>query len=68
MKKNVELTEQEKELLKLTVWLYDGFHSLPDKHPCDMDDLRFHVHAIQNKIMKRLAARAHPELFNGGTS
>ena len=57
------LTDQEKDLLKQAADLYNGFYDLPDKHPSDMPEMRYHIHAIQSKIMGRVAVRLHPELF-----
>ena len=58
------VTAQEFEVLKMTAELYNALMALPDKHPSDADDSARDIHAIQNRVMARLAVRAHPDFFH----
>lgn len=58
-----ELTAQELAVLQMTAELFNALMALPDKHPSDADDFTRDIHAIQNRLMARLAVRAHPEFF-----
>lgn len=59
------LTDQEKEVLRLSAELYNAIALLPDKHPEDMKETEIDIHRIQNRVMARVASRAHPEIFGG---
>lgn len=49
------LTEGENSLLALAGDVASQFSKLPQLHPADVDDVAFHVHAIQNIILARAA-------------
>lgn len=42
---------------------YHEFTILPAGHPSDVAEFASHIHALQNLVMARLAARVHPEDF-----
>jgi hypothetical protein len=52
------MTDQEKEILRITGDLWNKFTRLPVMHPDDQDDVRFHIHAIQNIIYSREGMRS----------
>ena len=57
------LTQAERGIINLTAELWNATSALPDQHPCDLNELQRDIHNIQNRIMARLARRAHPEVF-----
>jgi len=59
----MKLTGQELEILRLTAEIYNLASKLPRQHPSDMEELAREIHSIQNRVMARLSARAHPEIF-----
>ena len=59
----VALTADEMAVLKLTASLWNVLVRLPDPHPSDAREYSLAVHAIQEKVMARLARRVHPEFF-----
>lgn len=58
------LTEREREALKQFSEGVAGIFALPKAHPADLQDVVFHVHAIQSIVMARAAIRAHPDEFH----
>jgi hypothetical protein len=58
------LSEQERKALAQFAEGSAGIFALPPVHPSDMQDIVFHVHAIQNIVMARAAVRAHPDEFH----
>lgn len=50
-----KLTDQEKELLKLSGKLADKWGELQQVHPSDTRDVIYHIHAIQNILLARSA-------------
>lgn len=57
------LTSKEKEILEISVNLWNEFLLLEEYHEDDKKDISFHIHAIQNIIMSREAIRNNPDLF-----
>lgn len=57
------LTPEEKALIEKVAGIWSDFIQLPRYHPADLEDVEFHIHALQNIFMSRVAVRAHPELF-----
>jgi hypothetical protein len=57
------LTPQEVHVTDLVGQAATMFATLPQMHPSDMQDVVFHVHAIQSIVMARAAMRAHPQEF-----
>lgn len=51
------MTPEEREILHDAGELWNKFILLPPEHPDDQNDVRFHVHAIQNIILARSAMR-----------
>lgn len=60
------MTDEEKAVIEMTAALFNAIHALGDHHPCDMGEYTRDVHNIQNRVMARVAARAHPEVFRRG--
>lgn len=58
-----QLTPAERTAINLTAQLWNTASQLPDQHPSDVAELQADIHAIQNRIMARLARRRHPEIF-----
>lgn len=59
----MKLTDEELRVLELSAQLYNAIFALGDHHPSDMDELAIDIHRIQNRVMARLAVRAHPNFF-----
>lgn len=57
------LTAAELEITALLGDCWNKFAALPDHHLSDSADFVFHIHALQNIVMARLAARVHPDHF-----
>lgn len=57
------MNEEEKNAITASAELWNAFLKLEKYHPDDVLDVRFHIHAIQNIIMSRVAVRNNPELF-----
>lgn len=55
------LSEKEKEVLRLSGELWNQFIELPTIHPDDNNDVRFHIHAIQNIVFARPAFESQKE-------
>lgn len=51
------LTEQEKKILEASANVWNEFMLLPEQHPDDIRDFRFHIHAIQNILLGMSATR-----------
>ena len=51
------MTEEEKELVDLLGTVYTKFNALPILNQSDVREVVFHVHAIQNTVMSRVAIR-----------
>lgn len=56
------MNDQEKIVMDHTVRLWNDFLKLPAGHPDDQQDVRFHIHAIQNILYARSHVRS---LFTG---
>lgn len=48
-----ELTEQEAHVIKASAYLWNEFLQLPVIHPDDINDVRFHLNAIQSILIAR---------------
>jgi hypothetical protein len=59
----MSLTDAEIRVTALAAETATAFSLLPVTHPSDLNDVIFHIHAIQNIIMARSAQRAHPHEF-----
>jgi hypothetical protein len=57
----VGLSPTELEALGIPGRFYRAFKALPQVHPADLDEVVFHVHALQRIVMQRAAMRAHPD-------
>lgn len=57
------MNEEEKRAIAASAELWNAFMKLEKYHPDDVQDVRFHIHAIQAIIMSREAVRNNPELF-----
>lgn len=57
------MTKEEKEVIAISVELWNAFLRMEKYHPDDVKDVRFHIHAIQNIVMSRETVRNNPELF-----
>ena len=53
----MELTNDEEQVLDITVDLVKAFCELPDEHPSDMEEFVTHIHSIQRLIMCRPTRR-----------
>lgn len=51
------VTDKEKEVMEITVKLWNEFMQLEEFHPDDINDFRFHLHSLQNIILMRSAYR-----------
>ena len=60
-KNDIKQTKEELEITELAGKIAGKFIMLEQTHPADLPDLIFHVHAIQNIIMARVAQRANPK-------
>lgn len=47
----------EKAILELTADVWNGFVDLEIQHPDDLNEVRFHIHALQNILLARVGAR-----------
>lgn len=57
------MNENEKNAIAASAELWNAFLKLEQYHPDDVQDVRFHIHAIQSIIMQREAIRNNSELF-----
>jgi hypothetical protein len=55
------ITDKEKEVLNASIELWSKFLDLPKEHEDDNNDMRHHIHAIQNMILGRSTRRALKE-------
>lgn len=51
------MTEQENKIIDITSNLWSNIVDLPVQHPDDIQDFRFHIHAIQVMIFARKTLR-----------
>lgn len=58
------ITEQEREVIRITAALYNALAALPVQHPADMDESIRDIHNIQNRVMARATARADTSFFS----
>lgn len=47
------MSEQDQKVLDITAVLWNEYLKIPQAHPDDLHDVRFHIHAIQNIIFAR---------------
>ena len=57
------LTEGEKYVLDLLSDASRAFFKLPDHHPSDKQEWAHEMHLLQQRVMCRMAIRAHPDYF-----
>ena len=57
------MEEQEIKVLNNLADAWNEFLKLKIQHPDDEPEFKYHIHAIQNIVMARKAAREHPEYF-----
>lgn len=57
------LTPDEIQLLNGLADCYNQFVALPDRHPCDLDEVAIHIHGLQHIVMSREAVRQNPLIF-----
>jgi hypothetical protein len=55
------LAPEELDALAMPGQFYRAFKALPQVHPADLEEVVFHVHALQRIVMQRAAMRAHPD-------
>jgi len=53
------LSNDELAALSIPGQFLQAFKSLEQVHPADLDEVVFHVHALQRIVMQRAAMRAH---------
>lgn len=58
------MTPQEIKVLNLTKDVWAEFLALPEEHPDDRNEFRFHIHALQNMILAREGLRKLREVNN----
>ena len=44
--------------------LFNSFVKLQRMHPSEVNEIAFHIHAIQSIVMARAAQRFFPDVFN----
>lgn len=56
--------KNQKEVMKLSGELWNAILKLPkaELHPDDLNDLRFHIHAIQNILYAQAYIKEHGKL------
>lgn len=59
------MSDAEKEIIALTALLWNKFLALPHRHPSDAEEMQRDIHAIQNRVMARVAVRSDPSTFLG---
>lgn len=57
------LTDDEKHVLELLAAAWTAYVALPDHHTDDVTEARRLTHAFQEKVMARVAQRAHPDFL-----
>lgn len=58
------LTPEELKICEMLGEVYNAFVKAPRLHPGDVEEMAFHIHAMQNMVMSRSAIRSHPDVFN----
>ncbi len=58
-----ELTEQEIEVINMSADLWNAICELPEQFSPDVDAYMLDINNIQSRLMARLTARIHPDLF-----
>lgn len=61
-----EFTSQEKGVMELLGQASTLFAQIPAQHPADLPEFVHAVHAAQNIVSSRAAARANPNVLTGG--
>lgn len=61
-------SDKEKDICDHLVSAFKGWCDLDDKHPDDVNEFRFHIHALQNMIAWRVARRADPEYWGAANT
>jgi hypothetical protein len=62
------MTGQENKVLALTKEAWNEFLRLPEMHADDVNEFRYHIHAIQNIILAREGLRSLNETGPDGQS
>lgn len=60
---SARLTDAELGVLGLLTEASRAFFDLPDHHPSDEQEWAHEMHLLQQRVMCRLAVRAHPDYF-----
>lgn len=58
-----KLTQEEKEILRLTEEVWNRFLELPIHHPMEMNEMAIKIHDIQRMIISRPGFRMNKEIF-----
>lgn len=58
-----KMTQEELEVMELTVKLWEKLISLPDPHLWDHNHFMTDIHHIQQRVMARATRRSHPDIF-----
>jgi hypothetical protein len=59
-----QFTEQEEAAMKSAANLWNVLLKMEPEHPDDIDDLRYHIHGIQNIIAARVGMRQFNRKFD----
>lgn len=59
------MTAEEVKVLNITKDAWNAFLQLPIQHPDDINEFRFHIHAMQNIIYAREGIRKMKEAEGG---
>ena len=57
------LTDGERDILDLLANATRAFFGLPEHHPSDKQEWAHEMHVLQQRVMCRVARRAHPDYF-----
>ena len=57
------MTEQEKGILKALADVWNLFMDLPEEHPDDRNDFRYHIHRLQDMVAARPALRSYNRIL-----
>ncbi len=57
------ITDVEKRVLAGLNAAYGAWLDLPEKHPSDLQEFVFHLHALQNMVAFHVARRIDPEFW-----
>lgn len=60
---SVALTDRERDVLDLLSDASRAFFGLPGHHPSDKQEWAHEMHLLQQRVMCRVAVRAHPDYF-----